>query len=136
MIFAVVDSMMVREFTPTGKWNFFGGVFVMDDFDVRDVGAVTERLSYDTARVDCSNRMFQITNWMLMDENAPAVIWCFPSRRWRNMRDGEDITGLPSRETPLLYLGNPIRVSKDENGIMVMQQGGEFIIKSGPELGY
>jgi hypothetical protein len=130
-----VDPMLVREFTPTGKRGFFGGVLVLDTFDVRDVGLVTARLDYDADAVDCSHRIFQITNWMLINEAAPDAVACFPSRRWRNMRIGEHIVDHPTAETPLLYLGNPVRIVKGPDGLDVIGRG-EFVIKSGFELGY
>ena len=130
-----VSAMMVRQFTPTGRWDFFGGVLVMDTFDVSEVEIADARIGYDDDAVDCSNRIFQITNWLMMDDSAPANITCFPSRRWRNMREGENIVGHPSAESPLLYIGNPVRITKGEDGISVFGRG-EFIIKSGVELGY
>lgn len=132
-----VDAMLVREFVPTGTLTnaFFGGVLVLDAFDVRDVGRADMRLDYDEAAVDCSNRMFQITTWMMVDDAAPDAVACFPSRRWRNLRTGEDITSYPSRDTPLQYLGNPVRVIRTEGGLHVFGRG-EFVIKSGVELGY
>lgn len=130
-----VDPMMVREFTPTGKFGFFGGVFVMDTFDVREVGSAGCRLDYDEDQIDCSNRIFQVTNWLIMADSVPPSVACFPSRRWRNMRVGEDITGFPSKDTPLLYIGNPVRILNGADGLQVFGRG-EFIIKSGVELGY
>jgi len=66
----------------------------------------------------------------------PALAWTvFPSRRWRNLRAGEQILGTPSAVTPLRYLGNPIRLIKHAQGLHVIGRG-EFVIKSGPELGY
>jgi hypothetical protein len=60
----------------------------------------------------------------------------FPSRRWRNFRDGEEITGLPNTEEPLLYIGNPVRLfAGPAEGITVVRIP-EFLIKSGPQLGY
>jgi hypothetical protein len=130
-----VHPMMVREFTPTGRFEYFGGVLVLDTFDAREGEVVESRLSYDEDEVDCSNRIFQITNWLMMDGSAPTNVTCFPSRRWRNMREGEEITDHPTREKPLLYIGNPIRIAKSDKGISVFGRG-EFIIKSGVELGY
>ena len=130
-----VNPMLIRAFTPTGGYEFFGGVLVLDTFDVSDIQVADKRLSYDEPEVDCSNRMFQITNWMLMDKDAPRSIACFPSRRWRNFRQGDEITGYPSQKEPLLYIGNPVRVIKSSEGIEVIGRG-EFIIRSGVELGY
>lgn len=130
-----VDPMMARMFTPTGRFDYFGGVLVLDEFDVRDVGLVAARLDFDEDQVDCSNRIFQITTWLLVDHSAPPSVACFPSRRWRNMREGQDITDHPTPEKPLLYLGNPVRILKTDAGLEVFGRG-EFLIKSGVELGY
>lgn len=130
-----VDPMMVRAFTPTGGREFFGGVLVLDTFDVADVGLADMRLAYDAPVVDCSNRVFQITNIMLLSGDDALALTCFPSRRWRNLREGEFIVGYPDATTPLLYIGNPVRVLKNAQGLHVFGRG-EFLIKSGVELGY
>lgn len=131
----IVDPMMVRRFTSRATvQGWLGGVWVMDEYDVEDVGLADVRLDFDDGAVDCSNRIFQLTNQVLM-HNGPIALTAFPSRRWRNMRSGQDIHGDPA-EQPLLYIGNPVRVIKGaEGGIDVIGRG-EFIIKSGVELGY
>ncbi len=131
---ATVDPMMVREFIPIGPYDYWGGVLVMPEFEVRDVGMADERLDYDADVVDCSNRLFQITTWMMMQNEIPDI-GCFPSRRWRNLRVGQYIEVNPSAEHPLLFLGNPIVVVKKPKGLMVLS-GPDFLIKSGVELGY
>lgn len=132
----VVDPMMVRRFfsrATTQGW--LGGVWVMDEYDVEDVGLADARLDFDEDAVDCSNRIFQLVNQVLM-HGSPVALTAFPSRRWRNMRAGEYIDGDPT-EQPLLYIGNPARVVKRANGGGIEVIGrGEFIIKSGMELGY
>lgn len=136
----MVDPMMIRKFTlhaDTHAMFFVGGVLVMDAFNVEDVGLAESRLSYDEPIVDCSNRIFQLTTQMMMASPEVKLDLCaFPSRRWRNFRDGEDIIGMPSYDEPLLYLGNPVRVFCDRGeGILVVRLP-EFLIKSGMELGY
>lgn len=131
----MVDPMMVRAFIPIGGQEWFGGVMALEAYDVTNVGLVTERLPYDEDWVDCSQRMFQATNYMLMAPAATLAWTFFPSRRWRNLREGDIIPKGPDAETPLLYLGNPIRVTKDEHGLHVFGRD-EFIIKGGMELGY
>jgi len=130
-----VASMRVRRFTPTGCLDAFGGVLVMDSYTVEDVSLGMSRLAYDEDVVDCSNRIVQITTAMIMSPVAEMALTVFPSRRWRNMRTGEQIDRWPDADHPLEYLGNPIRLFKDAHGIQVVS-GPEFLIKTGVELGY
>ena len=130
---------MVRKFTPTitptTVNDAFGGVLVLSEYEVEDVGLVTERLDYDEDVVDCSRRIFQITNAMIMSPFAELALTCFPSRRWRNLRTGEQIDRWPDAGHPLLYLGNPIRLFKDA-GVIHVERSPEFLIKTGMELGF
>lgn len=131
----VVDPMMVRRFTSRATvQGWAGGVWVMDEYDVEDVGLVEARLDFDEDLVDCSQRVFELTNRVLFHE-GPIALTVFPSRRWRNMRIGQDIQSGPD-EQPLLYLGNPIRIIKRSAGGIDVIGRGEFLIKSGVELGY
>jgi hypothetical protein len=107
-----------------------GGVAAQGDLDQRIPGE-----GDDEDAVDCSNRIFQITTSMMMHKRSELVWTAFPSRRWRNLRRDNVIPAPPTRETPLLYLGNPIRLIKNASGIHVIGRG-EFVIKSGVELGY
>lgn len=132
--------MMIRRFIPHGGMGFFGGVFVLDGFDVEDVGIAESRYAGDEDVVDCSNRIFQITTAMMMADK-PLHYAAFPIRRWRNLV--EDITAVPmiaiacpSKDTPLLYIGNPIQLDRDEDGTIHVRRLSEFVIKSGMELGY
>jgi hypothetical protein len=135
-----VDPLMVRRFTPTitptTTNDAFGGVFVLSDYEVEDVGLVTERLDYDEAVVDCSNRIFQITTAMMMAPDREMALTCFPSRRWRNFRTGQNIDRWPDADHPLLYLGNPIRLFKTADGVIHVERSPEFLIKTGMELGF
>lgn len=135
-----VDPLMVRKFkptiTPTTTNDAFGGVFVLSDYEVEDVGLVTARLDYDEDVVDCSNRIFEITTAMMISPAAELVLTCFPSRRWRNLRTGQEIDHWPDADHPLLYLGNPIRLLKTTDGVIHVERSPEFRIKSGMELGY
>lgn len=130
----IVDKMMVRKITPLKALGKFGGVIVLDEYDVEDVGLVKDRLDYDEEVVDCSNRIFEITNYMIM-VGKPVEFTVFPSRRWRNFRKGELITALPDESTPLLFLGNPIRLWSDETGITVNRES-SYLIRSGVQMGY
>jgi hypothetical protein len=136
----IVDPMMVRSFSPTGPMGIWGGVLVMTEYDVVEIGLADVRRDFDEARVDCSNRIFQITTEMMV-RDEPELAWtAMPSRRWRNFRTGGVIHGetgadVPGKAHPLLYVGNPIRLLKSPSGIDVIGRG-EFIIKSGVELGY
>jgi hypothetical protein len=131
----LVDPLLVRRITPRGSIDLVGGVLVLDTFDVEDVGRVDARLPFDEDVVDCSQRIFQITTAMMLDDRRPLALTVFPSRRWRNLRAGAYIEDVPDAEHPLLYLGNPIRLFADADGIHVIRLP-EFRIKSGPELGY
>lgn len=137
----LVHPLMIRRFIPHGGMDFFGGVLVMDGFDVEDVGMADSRYPADEDVVDCSNRIFQITTAMMMCPVRPLAYTAFPIRRWRNLI--EDITAkpmqaiaAPSKTEPLLYIGNPIRLDADEAGVIHVGRLPEFTIKSGMELGY
>lgn len=126
---------MVRRITPTHGLDTFGGVIVLDEYDVEDVGMADKRLDYDADVVDCSNRIFEITNCLILLKEKRC--WTvFPSRRWRNHRAGLGITNLPSKDEPLLYIGNPIRVFADPREGITVVRIPEFLIKSGVQLGY
>lgn len=131
----LVDPLQVRRITPRGSIDLVGGVLVLDTYDVDDVGPADARLDFDEAVVDCSQRIFQITTAMMMSATRPLALSVFPSRRWRNFRTAQHIERLPDTDHPLLYLGNPVRLFADGGGIQVVS-GPEFLIKSGPELGY
>lgn len=131
----LVSPMMVRRFTPIHSVDVFGGVIVFDEYEVEDVSPVEMRNAWDAEVVDCSNRICDITNAIIFQRLKEAKSWSvFPSRRWRNFRDGEDFSGVPSRQTPLLYLGNPVRIFwSPTEGITVIRLS-EFLIKSGAQL--
>lgn len=131
----LVDPLLVRRITPRGRSALVGGVLVLDRFDVEDVGLADARLDFDEAVVDCSNRIFQITTAMMLDDTRPLALAVFPSRRWRNFRTAQYIERLPDADHPLLYLGNPVRLFADADGIHVYRLP-EFRIQSGLELGY
>lgn len=133
----VVDPMMVRKITPLNVRDVFGGVLVMDEYEVEDVGMADKRNAWDEEVVDCSNRIFEITTLMMTIQWGKSVNFTvFPSRRWRNFRVGMELSGLPTKEEPLLYLGNPVRLFSDpQEGITVVRIP-EFLIKSGTQMGY
>ncbi len=138
-----VEPMMIRAITPLGLVASIGGVLMFSEYDVKDVGMAETRNEWDEDVVDCSHRIFEITTrMMIMDSSRPFNFTVFPSRRWRNCRTGlesfdealfEDIC---EGRVPLLYLGNPVRLFSDpKEGITVVRIP-EFLIKSGPQLGY
>lgn len=130
-----VPPMFVRKISPLNTMDLFGGVIVMDEYDVEDIGLVDTRMDYDEDVVDCSHRIFEITTAM-MGATYRKNFTAFPSRRWRNHRVGMDMTGFPTKDEPLLYLGNPVRLFADPvHGITVVRIP-EFLIKSGLELGF
>jgi len=91
----VVDPMMVRRFVPRPTIaGFVGGVWVMDEYDVEEIGLAEARLDYDEGQVDCSQRIFQLTTEMMFAD-GPLALTVFPSRRWRNLRQGEHIEHAP-----------------------------------------
>jgi hypothetical protein len=115
--------------------SLVGGVLVMDDYEIEEIGIAKTRQPFDEDVVDCSNRLFEITT-RLMGSQKEVSYTVFPSRRWRNLREGDVITGSPSDTEPLLYIGNPIRILvSPTNGVTVFRIP-EFLIKSGIELGY
>ncbi len=132
----LVDPLFVRRFAFAGTLRgFVGGVYVMDAYEVEDVGPVESRFPYDEDVVDCSQRVFQITTNMMFAAE-PLALTVFPSRRWRNHRTGEQIDNEPEFDRDLLYIGNPVRLFRDAAGTIDVIRSSEFLIKSGPELGY
>lgn len=112
---ASVDPMQIRQFRPIGMLTprplgLWRGVLVMENFEVTDGELAKSRLSYDEAVIDCSHRVLEITS-SLCASYQDRHLTLFPSRRWRNFREGEQILQLPTSEQPLLYLGNPIVVT-------------------------
>lgn len=130
----IVDPMMVREFTPAGSLDLFGGSVVMDQYEVEDVGMATSRLPFDAEIIDCSHRVFDITTQMIVT-GCVTGLTVFPSRRWRNLREGNEIQALPSKEQPLLFIGNPIRLLVERDGLVVVRER-TYVIKSGVQMGY
>ena len=137
----MVAPMMVRQITPMRSMDIFGGVLVLDEYDVEDVGLAEKRTEWDEDVVDCSNRIFAITTAMMgMKDKKNYTV--FPSRRWRNCRTGletfdvKQLAAMRGGELPLLYIGNPVRLFTDPlEGITVVRIP-EFLIKSGPQMGY
>ncbi len=134
----MVEPLRVRQFSPTGTFDWFGGVLVLDTYDVVDRDLAPARLPYDEPVVDCSRRIFEITTHMMMGSfgTGALALTVFPSRRFRNFRTGQDITGTPDPDHPLLYLGNPVRLFADPGEGITVVRIPEFLIKSGPELGF
>ena len=131
----MVAPLMVRKITPLHSLDLFGGVIVLDEYEVEDVGMVEKRTEWDEDVVDCSNRILEITTAMMgMKDRFNFTV--FPSRRWRNHRVGMDITGLPTKEEPLLYIGNPVRLFADPQVGITVVRIPEFLIKSGVQMGY
>ncbi len=129
------DPMQIRRITPTKGRDLVGGVLVLDEYEVEDVELATSRLDFDNEVIDCSLRILQVTSNLMISRAWEAAYTVFPSRRWRNFREGEDILFVPDIEHPLLYLGNPIRITVDQGKIKVVRLP-EFTIKSGMDLGF
>jgi hypothetical protein len=131
-----VDPMMVRSFLPLSGLDIFGGIMLLDEFDVEDVGMAEARMNFDDDVVDCSNRIFEITNIMILGKcPEPYGVSAFPSRRFRSHRTGMDVKPFLKDER-FLYLGNPIRLFWHPTEGVTVMRGPEFLIKSGPQLGY
>ena len=136
----MVSPMMVRKITILHSAKRVGGVLVLDEYDVKDVGIAEKRNEWDEEVVDCSNRIFEITTFMMgiKDKKNFTV---FPSRRWRNCRTGletfddEQCKDMFDGKLPLLYLGNPIRIFCDGHGGVIVIRIPEFLIKSGIQMG-
>lgn len=137
----MVAPMMVRKITPVHSMDIFGGVLVLDEYGVEDVGIAAKRTAWDEDVVDCSNRIFQITTAMMgMKDKKNFTV--FPSRRWRNCRNGletfddAETQALYEGKMPLLYIGNPVRLFADpQKGITVVRIP-EYLIRSGVVMGY
>ena len=137
----MVAPMMVRKITTKHWVDMFGGVLVLDEYDVEDVGVADKRNEWDDDVVDCSNRIFEITTAM-MGLKDRRNFTAFPSRRWRNCRNGLETfdetktQAMYEGKLPLLYIGNPVRLFTDpQEGITVVRIP-EFLIRSGVQLGY
>lgn len=138
----MVNPMMVRKFTPLRSMDIFGGVLVLDEYDVEDSGMADRRNEWDEDVVDCSNRIFEITTRMMAERwKDRRGLTVFPSRRWRNCRNGDsfdtaETQAMYSRRVPLLYIGNPVRLFSDPGSGITVVRIPEFLIKTGVELGY
>jgi len=137
----MVAPMMVRKITPKHSMDMFGGVLVLDEYDVEDVGMAEKRTEWDADVVDCSNRIFEITTAMMRMKDRRCYT-VFSSRRWRNCRNGletfndAETQAMYEGKLPLLYIGNPVRLFTDpQEGITVVRIP-EFLIKSGVQMGY
>jgi hypothetical protein len=136
--------MMVRKFSlleEDSPCTTVGGLFVIDgEYNVEDLELADSRVFPDEDVVDCSGRMFELTNLMAMISRPFMECTVFNARRFRNLRHMTGATksggfeyDMPTFGTPLLYIGNPIRVTKDLSGITVYRLP-EFLIKSGMQL--
>lgn len=139
----MVAPMMVRKITPLHSMDIFGGVLVLDEYDVEDVGMAEKRNEWDEEVVDCSNRIFEITTEMMVAQwKEKRNFTVFPSRRWRNCRTGlntfddAETQAMYERKLPLLYLGNPVRLFADPHEGITVVRIPEFLIKSGVQMGY
>jgi len=140
-----VDPMMVRRFTYSesehnSHGRFFGGIWVTDNFGAEEVGLVESRMKYDESVIDCSHRMFEITNFFGMVGVAGSMC-CFSARRFRdNWSDAPPYSGPtvlhPPAEKPFLFIGNPIRIFFDGAGSVEVCRNAEHCIRSGMALGY
>lgn len=132
----IVDPMMVRRVTWKKRASLVRDCLIIDDADFEDIGLATERLERDRDVVDVSRRMFEITTRVMM-AGVHGAWMILPSNRWRNFREGEFIfpDGYPDAEHALLYIGNPVMVGYDADGVLV-DATSEFEIKNGCELGY
>jgi hypothetical protein len=99
--------------------EFFGGVLVASgEWQIEEVGLAESRLPYDEDVVDCSNRLFQITTRALTVQ--PATYTCpvgllSVEALAESCARATGLTGFPTPETPLLYIGNPLIVSRDDD---------------------
>lgn len=130
----IVHPMMARRIQCVPLTARLGGVLISEGFDSEDVGMADSRLEYDEDVVDCSNRIFEITTH-LSGYGKHLDLCVFPSRRWRNHRDGE-IINFDNNSAPFIYIGNPVRIFCDPLKGITVSSTPEFLIKSGPQLGY
>lgn len=122
---------------PLKKWWLDGGKLVAFECDIGDViGSAESRLPYDEDCVDVSRGIFALSNDLMMNPEIPDELMVFPSRRWRNFRDGETITQLPSDQEPLIFLGNPVRLWRNNPSGCTIVREPSYLIKSGQALGY
>lgn len=132
----LVNPMTVRRFTPDTQGLPFGGVIMFLRYAIQPLRRTTKRLVFDEDVVDCSNRMLEITNFLLDHAHRAGWWTVFPSRRWRSGRLDMEIQVMPGKDVPFLYIGNPIRLHVDGDGGITVFRTPEFLIKSGCALGY
>lgn len=112
----------------------------MDDFGVEEIGIASSRMKYDEVTVDCSARMFEITNYFALVSRSGSMC-CFTMRRFRDCwidaegHVGPTLLNHPS-EKPFLFIGNPIRIFFNGNGEVEVYGNSEHIIKSGIQMGF
>jgi len=138
-----VHPMMVRRIAPV-KFNWYpfrDKVLIAgsDEIDVDEIGLAESRLLFDSDVVDQGGAVFELTSSMMMTQNAPdIIIGIFTSRRWRNHRwEQKNEAGFdmewPTKEEPLLFIGNPYFVERFEGEIIVHRES-SYLIKSGAQL--
>lgn len=129
----IVDPMMVRVIRFLhGNWWTDGGKLVVTRCAVEDVGLAKDRIYYDEDVVDVSNGILKISTDLMLQKCMSDEIMVFPSRRFRNHRNG-DICTLPTDERPLLFIGNPIRLWRTERGCEIIREP-SYLIKSGAQI--
>jgi hypothetical protein len=115
-------------------YELMGGTFLAHEVEIEDVGMADSRMEYDADCIDCSRTVFRVTTEMMM-QGCKLGTMIFPSRRWRNFRNGEEITNFPIEGDPVLFIGNPILIHAGTDGLTVIREP-SFRIKSGMEMGF
>lgn len=134
--------MMIRRFDPglLGWAHFRDKVIMMDgaQFKVEDVGMAQARLPFDEDVVDLSGAMLELTTHMMLSPMTELGLAVFTSRRWRNHRWNDvDEEGYnmewPTEDDPLLFIGNPVILTRSPDGITVHREP-SYLIKSGAQV--
>ncbi len=139
-----VHPMMVRKFDPlemgwaTGfrdKCMFMSGY----DMEVEEIGMADSRLEFDDDIVDQSGAVFELTTMIMLGPSEKDFMTAvFTSRRWRNHRwmkpneKGETLEW-PTKEEPLLFIGNPYLIER-KGGEIIVHRESSYLIKSGYQL--
>lgn len=137
-----VHPMMVRRFDPLemgwatfrDKCLFLSGY----ELDVEDIGMADSRLPFDADIIDQSGAVLELTTRMMLGSNDVCMIAVFTSRRWRNHRfEQKQDNGMncewPTKEEPLLFIGNPYMIERKDGEIIVHRES-SYLIKSGMQL--
>lgn len=134
-MYPTVSPMMVRSITfggPVSIWS--NGTILCGRFKSEVVGKAEKRCEWDEDVVDCSGDVLQCTSALMFHPEVEAA-FLFPSKRWRSHRDSKGPKA-PREGEPFLYIGNPVRIFRLEDGTISVLRCEDLLIRSGVQLGF